>query len=263
MTVRELRSLAGGSEAGQRPAPVVVLSYTGSGADALLPALSATGELACTSGTGIVPLCHQAMASWQAVDGSATGQLSPLAAASARALCSGLMRVILARDGRRRWCEFCAAPPAAARSFLRLYPQARFLIVHRRAESVIRSILDDSRWGLAGPEFAPFVAAYPASTVSALASYWATRAASLIEFEQAHGASCHRIRIEDLTTGLAAAERDIGEFLGLNMPMIEPDRVRQPDTKGLPLAEIPPPQLARLDELHELLGYQPGGPLAG
>lgn len=256
MTVRELRPLADRSEAAQRPAPVVVLSYTGTGADALRPALSASGELACTSGTGIVPLCHQAMASWQAVDGSAGGQPSPLAAASVKALCSGLMTVILARDGRRRWCEFCAAPPTVARSFLRLYPQTRFLLVHRRVEAVTRSILDDNRWGLASAEFSPFVAAYPASTVAALASYWAARAASLIEFELAHGASCHRVRIEDLTTDPVAAERDIGEFLGLSMPMPATGRERQPDRTEFPLGQIPPPQLARLDELHEALGYE-------
>lgn len=128
-----------------RAAPVIVLTYTGSGADQSRPVLSAFPKLTCTSGTGILPLCHHAVTAWQAVDGRADGGFSPLAAASVRALSAGLVTAILARDGGNRWCEFALAPQSAAETFVHLYPQTRFLIVHRRAEAVMRAVLDANR----------------------------------------------------------------------------------------------------------------------
>jgi hypothetical protein len=171
-----------GSELSSRPvsaaqdsqaAPVVVLAYTGSGASRLRSLLSAFPGLACTTGTGIVPLCDQAMTTWQAVDGRAGSGFSPVALASVRTFSAGLITVILAQEGGGRWCELISAPPAVAGTFAGLYPQARFLTVHRQAGVVVRAVLDENRWGLSGPEFAPFVSAHPASTVAAPASYWA------------------------------------------------------------------------------------------
>jgi hypothetical protein len=123
--------------------------------------LSAFLELACTRQTGIVPLFHHTAATWQTIDGNAGGGVSPLAAASLRALSAGLMTAIFARQSGNRWCEFANAPAPAAETFARLYPQARFLIAHRQADAVVGAVLGSSRWGVEGREFAPFVSAHP------------------------------------------------------------------------------------------------------
>lgn len=246
------------------------MAYTGSGADQLRPVLSAFPGLTCTSGTGILPLCYNAIATWRAADGRAAEGFSPLAAASVRALIGGLTTAILARDGGHRWCEFTIAPPAAARTFARLYPGTRFLIVHRRADAVIRAILDAHRWGVAGPEFVPFVSASPGSTLAALAGYWAAHTAALLEFEQAHPGSCLRVRIEDLRANTEQAILDIGRFLALDRRGAalrlehdqDGDRVAELvlPAAGLPLAEIPAVLLAQLNDLHGKLGYPPVSP---
>jgi hypothetical protein len=250
-----------------RAAPVIVMAYAGSGADQLRAALSAFPGLTCTSGTGIVPLCHNAIATWRAVDGRTEEGFSPFAAASVRALTAGLTTAILARDGGNRWCEFISAPPAAARTFARLYPGTLFLIVHRRADAVIRAILDANRWGLAGPEFAPFLSAHPGSTVAALAGYWVTHTAPLLEFEQAHRGSCLRVRIEDVRADTEQALLDIGGFLSLDsrdaaprLPAVQDgDSSAEPvlPAAGLPFAQIPAVLLAQLNDLHRRLGYPP------
>jgi hypothetical protein len=267
MTVNELSHRRADAAESARAAPVIVMAYTGSGADQLRPALSVFPELTCTTGTGILPLCHQAVIAWQAVDGHGGEGFSPLGAASARTLSAGLVTAILAGNGGSRWCEFAFAPPVAAQTFVRLYPQARFLIVYRRADTVVRAIIDANRWGLAGPEFAPFVSANPASSVAALASYWVTRTTQQLEFEQAHPQSCLRVRIEDLNANAAQALLDIGDFLSLGVrdaaPWLAQDEsgsqaaeVNSPPA-GLPLAQIPAPLLRQLSELHRRLGYPP------
>lgn len=273
MNIGELgnRSREAGKTA--RNAPVVVMAYTGSGADQLWSVLSAFPELACTRRTGILPMCHQAVTAWQAVDDRGGDGISPLAASSVKALCSTLVTAILARQGGTRWCEFTSAPPAVARTFVRLYPGARFLIAHRRADTFTRAIIDSGRWGLEGLEFVPFVSAYPASPVAALASYWATHTAQQLEFEQANPGVCQRVRIEDLTENAAHALPDISDFLALDGAHLSPPRwdrnggTGAPDAAlGLPLDRIPEPLLAQVNDLHRSLGYSPvtaAGDIAG
>jgi protein-tyrosine sulfotransferase len=222
------------AEAGQTPrnGPIIVMAYAGSGADQLRSVLSTYPELACTQRTGILSLFHHAVTTWQTVDGSAGGGVSPLAAASLRALSAGLMTAVVARHGGRRWCEFTSGATTTAESFARFFPQARFLIVHCRADTVARTVIGSNRWGLEGPEFAPFVSAHPASPVAALASYWAVHTTQQLEFEQAHPEKCHRIRVEDLTSNAAQALLDISDFLALDG--------RGRDQRTAPQPRLPP-----------------------
>jgi hypothetical protein len=70
-----------------RAAPIIVLAHPHCCADGLLSLLSDSGGLACTSGTGVLPLCHQAATVWRRAEGNhpENGPISTLAAASMRA----------------------------------------------------------------------------------------------------------------------------------------------------------------------------------
>jgi protein-tyrosine sulfotransferase len=267
MSVHELSDRSAEAARTSTNAPIIVIAFAGSGAERLRSALSGYRELACTQQTGILPLFHKAFSTWQAVDGRVGSGVSPMAAASLRALSAGLMTSILARQHGRRWCEFATAPPAAAQTFALLYPQTRFLIVHRRADTVARAIVEASDWGLEGPEFAPFVSAHPGSPVAALASYWVAHAAQQLEFEQAHQDRCHRLRIEDLSADPAQALQGIRDFLALDEQGAPPGTVYGDDSgrsaaasaagTGLPTDRIPAALLDRVNELHRALGYSP------
>jgi hypothetical protein len=270
--------MAGGVELGNRPrevtaaarkAPVVVMGYTGSGAERLRSALSWFPELACTQGTGILPLCHQAVTAWRTVEQRDGAGTSPLAAASVRALCGGLVTAILAHEGASRWCELSSASTAAVQTFVSLYPGARFLIVHRRVDAVVRTVIGSGSWGLEGREFAPYVSANPASPVAAVAGYWATHTADQLEFERANPEACHRVRTEDLAGNAARVLLQISDFLALGGESQPPPRTLDDDWDGhastgapvappvLPLDRIPGPLLARVNDLHHSLGYPP------
>jgi hypothetical protein len=265
----ELGNCPGKVTAAASNAPVVVIGYAGSGAERLGLALSWFPELACTQATGILPLCHQAVTAWQAVDGRNGAGISPLAAASVRALCGGLVTAILAREGGSRWCELSSAPTAAAQTFASLYPGARYLIAHRSVDAVVRTVIGSGSWGLEGREFAPFVSAYPATPVAAVAGYWAAHTADQLEFERANPEACHRVRAEDLAVDAARVLPEISDFLALGGGSLPPSRTLDDDwdgpagagapaaAQGLPLDRIPGPLLARLNDLHRSLGYPP------
>jgi hypothetical protein len=251
-------------------APVVVLGYPHSGAARVLSLLSDTGGLACTSGTGVLPLCHQAAGAWRHAEGKAEepGMISALAAASIRAMAGPLITQILVREGRDRWCEFAVASEHAAGTFLSLYPAARFVCVHRGFSDLARAVIQASPWGLAGPAYAPFLAAYPASTLSALAAFWIARTAALLSFETDHPAQCLRIRYEDID-GQPGTAATIASFLGLggtgSQPALRAERVstagaipKPADSapeQGIPVVQLTPAQLAEVNDLLERLDY--------
>jgi hypothetical protein len=252
--------------------PLVVLAYRHAGMEHLKVLLSGHPDLACTMGAGLLPLCEQAAASWREVEGGGSDALSALAATSIRAMATSMAVTLQTRTGKRRWCEFSVAAPSAAGTFLRLYPRARIACLHRSCPGFIRAALDASGWGLSGPEFAPFVATHPASTVAALAAYWAARTQAFIEFEAEHSQAVRRIRCEDLAAAPRTAINRLQDLLGLrpgqpayplhsDWPQAEgtgqvPDEAEIPGpAANLPADLLPPPLLGQVNDLHAELHY--------
>lgn len=250
---------------GQRPAPVIVLTYAESGAGTLSSLLAGHPDLSLTSATGLLPLCQQAAQTWQRTD---QRDFTALAAASTRALASSVMTSILASTGRPRWCEISTAHTDCAEIFLRLYPGTRFLCMHRNCADVIYSGLQANPWGLAESVFWPFAQRFPGNNVAPLAAYWATHTEHLLEFEENHPAACGRVRYEDLTTEPAETADRICEFLGLdsaNWPGREdavgsgpPDPTDPPGGGArVPSRMLPPALFDQVNELLPKLSYPP------
>ena len=65
-------------------APVIVLAPRYFGADLISAMLDGRPELACTAGTGLLPLSEQALATWRKADRRVTGEPSSLAISSTR-----------------------------------------------------------------------------------------------------------------------------------------------------------------------------------
>ena len=257
---------AGSTLSADRPAnaPVIVLAPAYAGASTLRSLLEDCPDLACTSGTGLLPLCAQAMATWRIADGRPAGAPSSLAYTATRTLATTVITSILVREGKTRWCEVAAVNPQAAETFLRLYPGTRFLCLYRSCPGVIRAALDASPWGITDPVFAPFTLKYPASTVASLAAYWVTTTSALLAFEREHSRSCLRVRFEDLADGEQAGER-ITSFLGLPSAAVRPipgslgeQRLGSADaepTTDPPVDLMPPALLAQVNDLHGQLDY--------
>jgi hypothetical protein len=243
---------------------VIVLAPAYSGASTLRSLLEGHPDLACTSATGLLSLCEQAVATWRNADGRRAGSPSALASAATRALAASIISSILAREGKPRWCEIAAASPQAAETFLRLYPGTRFLCLYRECRQVIRAVLDASPWGITDPIFASLAVKFPANTVASLTAYWVATTGPLLAFEREHPNSCLRVRFEDLARGQQANE-EITSFLGLAAAVGQPSYgghdqppPGSPDTEpaaDFPVSLIPPALLEQADDLLQQLGY--------
>jgi hypothetical protein len=244
--------------------PVIVLTLAYSGSERLRSLLSAVPDFECTVGTGLVPLCEQAAATWRRAERQSSSEVSTLAASSIRAMALGMMTIMLARTGKRRWCEFVFTQPASAETFTRLFPGTRIICLYRSCPDLVYSAVHETKWGLSGASFAPFVSAHPVSTVEALTAYWIAHTEQLIFFEETHPDICRGVRYEDLSENLAEEEKSIMDFLsadrhGSSAPWLEAlSVIRKPGCgAGLPTGQIPASLLSRADTLMKRLGYPP------
>lgn len=265
------RSLARPDPAATRrtQGPVVVLGDPYCGAATLQRMLSRHAALACTSGTGLLPVCERAAITWLQVE-NRDGPLSQLAVASIRAMTDSLIITALARTGGTRWCEIAFAHPHCAEVFLQLYPSAKFICLHRSYRDMITAAVAANPWGLADSIFQSFAVGYPGNSVAAIAAYWVSRTEAILDFERAHPAASHRVRFEDLMGSPGQICDEVYSFLALSQgdpaarhrviddPLAEFNVAQSAASRGgTPLDWIPPQIRIRLDDLTALIGYPP------
>jgi Sulfotransferase family len=244
-------------------APVIVLTYAHAGAQLLNSALSASRALACTSATGLLPLCHEAVSTWQQAE-DRNGPPSLLAISSVRALATTMITVIQARCGTSRWCETAFTPPAVAETFLQVFPEARFLCLHRSLRGVLGEAARAYPWGLGGSPFWAYAAPHPGNNAATIAAYWAARTGALLDFEAEQPGSCLRVRYEDLAADRGHRVSQIFAALGLEAPEPAVPRQQEEDAAAgaepgppVPPDRIPPELLAKVRDLHIGLDYDP------
>jgi len=249
-----------------RAAPVIILSYGYSGAEHIQQALSGGTDLACTAGTGILPVCEMAATAWARVVARPGGGLSALARSSIRTLVSTQITCLLSAAGKRRWCELATATPQAAQTFLQIMPESRFVCVHRACPGVIAAAITAEPWGLTSLGLSAFTLAYPGNSAAAMAAYWAAVTEQLMAFQAAHPQSSSLVRYEDMIADADHALAGVRSSLGLDPAHPGPGGpgpdVAQPpendrDRGPVPVHLIPAALRQRVDQLHAKLGYPP------
>ena len=247
--------------------PVIMLTYAHSGAMNLMQALSMSRSLACTAGTGLLPLCAAAAATWQRVENRGA-PASPLALKSIRTLVGMMTAVIQAGAGAPRWCETAFVAPAAAETFLRIFPDTAFLCLHRSLPGVLAEAATAYPWGLGGSPFWPHSAGHPGNNAETIGSYWAACAGQLLDFEVDHPSSCLRVRYEDILADPHRRLDEIFAHIGVSTRDLKasgslpgfPGLSGQADPglePPLPTERMSPELLAKLSELHARLDYAP------
>lgn len=253
----------------------MVLSYLHSGGRWVQEALAAGAAMACTSATGVIPLCLAAAEVWQRIEGQQGRGMSRLARSTIRAMATAQVTSILASEGQRRWCELAVAAPSGAQPFLEVFPQAAFVCVHRSSLEVVRSVVQANPWGMQGQGLGQYLLSYPGNSVAAVASYWARSTEDLLSFEAANPQAARRVRYEDLTAGpgaLTALRTSLGlsgDGRGVMLPG-PPYPAGSADPPGpsaagpgVPLWMLPGPLRDRVNRLHAVLGYPSLEPDAG
>jgi hypothetical protein len=209
--------------AGGSANPVFVLCTGRSGSTLLRFLLDAHPDLACPPETKLPEVLARVSTLWSGMEafslsadgGNGTAGNPGTAVAGIRHTMDLMIGPYLARRGKKRYCDKNLGTAFYADMLLGVYPEAKFICLHRHPMDVIASGIEACPWGLANYGFESYVAGAPGNSVLALARYWADHAAAILAVEEKFPGNCHRVRYEDLVADPDAVAGGIFEFLGL------------------------------------------------
>lgn len=279
----------GGPDPGAVNPPVFVLCGGRSGSTLLRFLLDAHPDLACPPETNLPVMAGQLATVWSLIAGAPLakerGDEPPVipdeAIRGVRRTLDEMTGSYLARRGKKRYCDKSLGTARFAELLLRIYPEAKFLCLYRHPMDVIASGIEACPWGLNGYGFDPYIAGTPGNAVWALARFWMDNVTAILAAEEEFGASCHRVRYEDLVSDPEAVADGIFGFLGvapapgISASCFTPERERfgPADYKiwhtsevsassvgrgwSIPVGMLPPPAREQLNELAGKLGYVP------
>jgi hypothetical protein len=171
---------------------VFVLCGARSGSTLLRFILDAHPDLACPPETNLPALCAQLATVWSLIEGA---PLSPdrgaeppvipdAAIAGIRHTVNLMTDSYLARRGGKRYCDKSLGTARFADLLARVYPEAKFLCLHRHPMDMVASGIEACPWGVAGYGFDPYIAGSPGNIVLALARYWNDNTAAILAAEE-------------------------------------------------------------------------------
>ncbi len=209
--------------AGASADPVFVLCAGRSGSTLLRFLLDAHPDLACPPETKLPAVFAQLTALWLGIEtlpqsaggGNGMAGIPGAAVTGIRHTADLMIGPYLARRGKKRYCDKNLGTEHYADVLMGVYPEAKFICLHRHPMDVIASGIEACPWGLGNYGFEPYVAGAPGNSVLALARYWADHTAAILAVEDKFPGSCHRIRYEDLVADPDTVAEQIFGFLGL------------------------------------------------
>lgn len=265
-------AVAGSNDQNSAHGMIIILTYPHAGDQQLRDVLSANQSVTCTCSTGLLPLCHSAMTTWQNVEARDNAP-SRLAIKSVHSLVSTMLAVIRSGAGATRYCETAYATSAVAESFLRVFADTTFICLHRRLLAVLGEGAAAYPWGLGGTPFWRHSGSHPGNNLATIAAYWLAHTRELLDFEAAHPQSCVRLRHEDLHAFPQERTAELFARLGLDADQssfpYSPNDQQQAMTTSrddglgplLPLKPslegIPAALRTQVNDLQERLGYEP------
>jgi protein-tyrosine sulfotransferase len=182
-----------------------------SGAGLLARLLGRHPGIVVTADAPVGPLCGALLAFTTALP----QELAKNPAASGRALIDAAMQEYAQRRGGTVWCDSSAASVDHLDAVARVFPDARYLCLHRHPMDAVAAGLEASRWGFTGYGYAEYVRARPVNTIAALAQYWTDRTSKLLDFERSGRCATHRVRYEDLASQPELVTARILRYLSL------------------------------------------------
>jgi hypothetical protein len=185
--------------------------------------LDAHPDLACPPETKLPEALARMTTLWSAMEalpqpvsgGNGAAGFPGAALAGMRHTMDLMIGSYLARRGKRRYCDKNLGTALYADMLMAVYPEAKFICLHRHPMDVIASGIEACPWGLTNYGFEPYVAGAPGNSVLALARYWADHATAILAVEDKFPGNCHRVRYEDLVADPDAVAGEIFDFLGV------------------------------------------------
>lgn len=142
-------------------------------------------------------------------------QENPEILARVREIISDLLDSYTVARGKKIWCEKTPLNLNYREILAAVFPEARFVCLHRHGLDVARSCLEVSRHGFI-PVLEEYVRRTPSNTVQAAVQYWVDSTAGMLDFERKRPERTFRLRYEDIIASPEAALEPMFRFLGVS-----------------------------------------------
>ena len=137
------------------------------------------------------------------------------AAVATRRLVGDMLAAAAAAKGKTLWCDKSPSNLEHVPVIERIFPEARYLVLHRHALDFAMSCLRFSTYGFFLTVVDEYVRKDHRNFLRALLQAWNDKTAELLDFEHRHPGRCLRLRYEDLVADPAATLERICGFLGV------------------------------------------------
>ena len=229
---------------------IFILSTERAGSTLLRVLLDSHPQVAAPGELGLGDLCHRLLIILTRTLGQTESPASPLSTdlwlagvapqgeaaakvlAETRAVVDGILSRYARACGKERWCNKTPSDLPYAELLRLLFPEARFLCLHRHGYDVVASCLEVSRYGYMR-ELAPYVMSSPSNTVAAMMRSWVEKTEQILQFESYWSQQCMRLRYEDLVSQPQSTLEAVLRFLDLRpCPDLHTSALQHPHHKG-------------------------------
>lgn len=199
------------------------------------------------------------------------------ALAEVRRILAGIMLRYTHAKGKRLWCDKSPANILTLHFLSDVFPEARYILLYRNGLDVAYSCVKYNPLGV-NEELAPYIHRFPYNYVAAMMEYWADWTEKMLDWEEQKKGRSISIQYESMILNPPETLKAVFEFIGVNwddrlfkiifasdhdsghgdMKALFSTRINT-DTLGkgrrLPVSHLDNPVLARVNLLHDKLGY--------
>ena len=207
--------------------PIFILSCERSGSTLLRYIVDTHPDITCPPETSLGELCH---ALYNTTYSLGQGGLSEEIQRRSRAVekvrqsVSALMTEYTTAKGKRLWCDKSPGNLQNVEMLETVFPDAKYICLHRNCMDVVHSCLEVSRIGfMAG--LVPYVRKNPENVVAAMVDSWTDRTRKLLAFERANPGKCFRVTYEAIVLNTVPTLKAMFAFLGVRFDPSLPDSV--------------------------------------
>jgi len=204
--------------------PVFIVTNARSGSSLLGYLLGAHPDITCPAEALILTAAAQYGTTTEYLNAHATGiehpvapdALSDAASAAARTFLGDLVGKIASESGKPVVCVKELETVPLLTFTTRMFPEARYICLHRHCMDMVASGLEINRWGFRLPDFRPYIARSPDNFVAALARYWLDRTTRILRLEEDPRFATIRVRYEDLVTDPSGTLARVLDHVGVD-----------------------------------------------
>ena len=198
--------------------PIFILSCERSGSTLLRYIVDTHPDITCPPETSLGDLCFALYTTTYSLGcelaPSEEIQRRSQAIEKVRQTISSLMAEYTTSKGKRLWCDKSPGNLQNVEMLNTVFPDAKYICLHRNCMDVVHSCLEVSRLGFMSG-LVPYVRKNPENLVAAGVDSWTDRTRKLLAFERANQRKCFRITYEAIVLDTVPTLEAMFAFLGL------------------------------------------------